>query len=170
MLAAFENAEMDRETPIREAITRLAHDQKMPVFTPNGKLNETKLAAELGKRAGATINQPTLNRFLNGKLAAKESTLAPFAKGFGISYVQFLAKIRPELQDQPASRPLSPEIQELWNVWERVPTRQRKFFMEQIKAAADFAAKFPDMTAVVNEEATVAASVIRIQQQRTKRQ
>lgn len=171
MLAAqSENAFMEYPTTAGRAVVALAREKKFDVFAPDGRMNERKLAAILSDRTKRTVHQSTLSRLLKGKLSGKESTLQPIADGFGLTVVEFIRRIRPEADIPPVNtRSLPPEAFELWEVWERIPTKQRAFYLEQMRAAAEFAERFPDLVMVANEQAIHAANAIRVTRQRTKR-
>lgn len=169
-VVAPDNAVMDYKTTEGQAIVRLAREKKLDVFDSKDKLNETELARLLTKNANATIHQSTLTRLLKGELSGKQKTLQRFADGFGITLIEFISRIRPAAAAHVVSTSsLPPEAAEIWQVWKRVPARQRDLFLEQLKSAADFADRYPELTAVVNEPAAQAATEVRLARQRQRK-
>jgi len=167
---ANHNADMDYKTTEGQAIVKLAREKKLEVFDDTGRLKETELARILSRGAGTKIHQSTLTRLLKGELSGKEKTLQPFADGFGITYIEFISRIRPSTAAPAVSvASFPPEAVDLWKLWRRVPAKQRDWFLEQLKAAAEFAEKYPELTAVVNEPASQAATEIRLGRQRQKK-
>lgn len=166
---APDNAVMDYKTE-GQAIVSLAREKHLDVFDANGEVNETKLAKVLSAAARSKIHQSTLTRLMAGKLSGKTATLQRFADGFGITLVEFISRIRPATAAPTTNTSALPrEAAELWQLWKRVPARQRDLFLEQIKAAAEFSERYPDLVAVVNEPATQAATEIRLARQRLKK-
>lgn len=168
-LFAPDNADMDYKTE-GQAIVRLAREKDLAVFDADGQINETKLAKVLSTSARTKIHQSTLTRLMAGKLSGKTATLQRFADGFGITLVEFISRIRPASAAPTTSTSALPrEATELWQLWKRVPARQRDLFLEQIKAAVEFAERYPDLTVVINEPAAQAATEVRLARQRLKK-
>jgi hypothetical protein len=164
-----DNPVMDYASTEGMAIARLARERNLDVFEPTGKLNESKLAKALSTKT-RKIHQSTLTRLMDGKLAGKPTTLQKFADAFGLTLVEFMSLIRPATAAPKATTtPLPQEAAEMWQLWKRVPARQRDMFLEQIKAAAEFAERYPELTAVVNEPAAQAATEVRLARQRQKK-
>lgn len=167
---APDNPVMDYKTTEGQAIVKLAREKKLDVFGPNDKLRESELARVLTKIGGSRVHQSTLTRLLHGELAGKQKTLQPIADGFGMTLVEFLSRIRPEMAAPAVNTGTLPsEAADLWQLWQRVPPRQRELFREQMKSAADAAERFPELTAVVNQQAAMAATEVRLARQRQKK-
>lgn len=167
---APDNPVMDYKTTEGQAIVRLAREKKLDVFESDGGLNESKLARALTSAAGSRVHQSTLTRLLKGELAGKQKTLQPIADGFGMTYVEFISRIRPSVAAPAVSTgSLPPEAADVWHLWQRIPPRQREFFREQMKSAAEAAERFPDLMAVLNQQAAQAATEARLARQRQKK-
>jgi transcriptional regulator with XRE-family HTH domain len=157
------NAEMHRDakpkkepTAVALAIAQLCEERRMTeVFKKDGTVNGRQLAARL------RVQQSTLHRIMSGDLTGKEETITPIATGFGLSYIEFIARIRPSANLKPV-QPLPPDAVALWEQWQQLPKGVRDYLMEQIKSTLEIVRRFPELSAVVNQQAEQAATLARI--------